>query len=176
MKRRTTSSQPRRSFLSVGARQNWIETALNSAASSLHSENFQTFGQIPVADTAPSRDDQSLALHGRASMSTLTHGRLRLTRARGESILIGPDLELHVTRVAHSRVLLALYMNSAPRNNGIHLSDLFHCTKGDRVSLAPGVICEIERVGGTHVQLVIEAPRLLHIRRAELAPQDQLIA
>lgn len=103
-------------------------------------------------------------------------GRLRLTRARGESIRVGPDLELHVTRVAPSRVLLALYMNSAPNNNGIHLSDLFHCTKGDRVCLAPGITCESERVGGTHVQLVIEAPRQIHIRRAELSPRDQLIA
>ena len=106
----------------------------------------------------------------------LTHGRLRLTRSRGESILVGPYLELHVTRVAPSRVLLALYMSSSPGNNAIQLSDLFHCVTGDRISLAPGVICEVERVGGTHAQLVIEAPRALHIRRAELSPQDELIA
>ena len=106
----------------------------------------------------------------------LTHGRLRLTRARGESILVGPYLELHVTRVAPSRVLLALYMNSSPRSNAIQLSDLFHCMKGDRIALAPGVTCQIERVGGTYAQLLIEAPRQLHIRRAELTPQEQLIA
>ena len=86
-----------------------------------------------------------ISKEGPIMTTNLTHGRLRLTRARGESILVGPYLELHVTRVAPSRVLLALYMSSSPANNAIQLSDLFHCMSGDRISLAPGVTCEVER-------------------------------
>ena len=104
-----------------------------------------------------------------------THGRLVLTRATGESIFIGSHIELHITRLAADYVMLAVYDSDQLLHGAATLRGVYERGRLEKLEMGQDIRCFVERIGGRFVQLAIEAPRRIHIRRAELLPEDQLI-
>jgi sRNA-binding carbon storage regulator CsrA len=101
-------------------------------------------------------------------MSINKKGWLGLTRRPGESILIGPRLELFVVGISPPSVRFELFTRNADGAVDMGDAKLVHGTLNETVSLSSEIDLFISALRPQEVRVAIRAPKSLNIVRAEL--------
>ena len=95
-------------------------------------------------------------------------GWLGLTRRPGESILIGPALELFVVGISPPNVRFELFTRKSDGTVNMSDAKLVHGTLNTTVALSTGIELFISALRPREVRLAIRAPESMWITRAEL--------